>query len=77
MESIAPQKLNIRVRDRKRKLSICLDNNKDALLCNWANRNGITNHYGLPNRSAAIEKLIELFANEPEDNAQNKGLRGQ
>ena len=59
-----PTKLNTRTRDKKRRLTICLDNDKDFKLCAWADSNGITNHYGMPNRSAAIEKLIDLFADD-------------
>lgn len=58
------QKLNQRVRDKKRKLTVCLDLQSDFNLCNWAKSRGIINHYGTPNRSAAIEKLIELFTKD-------------
>lgn len=61
MKNPSNQKLNVRVRDKKRKLTICLDNDKDFILCTWAKSNNIINHYGMPNRSAAVEKMIEMF----------------
>lgn len=55
-------KLNIRNRSLKKQISLTISEDHDLAICRFAIEKEILNQFGQPNRSGAVERLIELFA---------------
>lgn len=58
------KKLNTTKKNPKKTFTVCLSDEQDDTLCNWADSSNIVNQYGTPNRSAAIGKLIDTHARD-------------